>query len=137
MSTAQYRALGKQGKRQKYGAKAALRCEACGSSAIYGGACKSCGSDQVRRFDSRAEAKHWDQLRLQEKAGQITDLQCQVPFPIVINGETIGKYLADFTFRAAGELVVVDVKGHDTPLSRFKRKCVEAQYGQTVQIIRK
>lgn len=140
MSTADYRALaGKKGQRRnKYGAKAALRCEACGSSAIYGGICQACDSAAIRRFDSKAEAAHWDRLRVLEKAGTITELRCQVPFTIEVEGEVIGKYLADFTYRdPAGELVVEDVKGHDTALSRFKRRAVEAGHGVKVHIIRR
>jgi endonuclease I len=31
---------------------------------------------------------------------------------------------------------VIDVKGMDTPLSKFKRKCVKAQYGFDVEIVK-
>lgn len=137
MSAADFQALSKRKRGNKYHAKADFRCETCGSAAIFGGACKSCGSQQVRRFDSKAEASRYDRLRLLERAGQIRDLRCQVPFPIEINSQAIGKYVADFTYHnAAGELVVEDVKGTDTPLSRFKRKAVEAGHEITITVIR-
>lgn len=133
----QYRALPKARKPNKYKAKKTPRCLSCGSAAVYGGACSACGASAVHVFDSRAEAARYDELRLQEKAGAIRDLRCQPEFPIVIEGRQVGKYVGDFAYVAGGALVVEDVKGMDTPLSRFKRKCVEAQYGIQVEVVRR
>jgi hypothetical protein len=54
-------------------------------------------------FDSAKEARRYQQLRLEERAGHITDLKLQVPFPITAtrpNGErvVVAKYIADFTY---------------------------------------
>lgn len=142
MTPEQYRSIAtKRPKRNKYGAKASYRCMACGSSAIYASACQSCNTaGQVRRFDSMAEARRYDELRVMQLAGGITDLRCQVDFPISVEGESIGKYVADFSYQRQGALVVEDIKGGkatDTALSKFKRKAVKAQYGITVTVVRR
>lgn len=124
-------------RRNKYGAKRDYRCLPCGSAAIVGGLCKSCGKREPIAFDSRAEGRRYDELRLLENAGQITNLQRQVAYPIVVNGVTVGKYLADFVYQANGETVIEDVKGKDTALSKFKRKAVQAMTGIPVAIVRR
>ena len=49
-------------------------------------------------FDSKHEAKRFTELRLREMAGEIQDLQCQVPFEFIVNGYRIGGYKADFSY---------------------------------------
>ena len=80
-------------------------------------------------FDSKREAVRWGELRLLERAGQISDLQRQVRFPIAVNGHPIGLYVADFTYLAKGQRVVEDSKGVRTDLYRWKRKLVKAVHG--------
>lgn len=88
------------------------------------------------RFDSKGEANHWCRLQLLERAGRISELRRQVRFPIVVNNIVVGSYLADFAFKMDGVQHVQDFKGVDTPLSRFKRKCVEAQHAIRVEIVK-
>ena len=91
-------------------------------------------------FDSRKEAKRWEQLLLQEKAGAITDLQRQVEFELIpaqrepdgvgvrggkIKGKTIEhavKYVADFVYNENGNKIVEDTKGFRTKDYIIKRK---------------
>jgi hypothetical protein len=90
-------------------------------------------------FDSKREAAYYSELKIREKAGEITGLALQRPFPIIMGGEKIGKYVSDFAFidHSRGDrLRVIDVKGFDTPLSRFKRKCVEAFYQIKVEVVK-
>lgn len=90
-------------------------------------------------FDSKREAAYYSELKIREKAGEVSGVALQRPFPIIINGQSVGKFLSDFAFIDHAQddrLRVVDVKGYDTPLSRFKRKCVEAFYQIKVEIIR-
>ena len=90
-------------------------------------------------FDSRAEANYYQLLKEWERRGEISDVQLQVPFPLTAGkGMLIGTYRADFVFMdsASGERRVVDVKGFDTPLSKWKRKHVRAQYGVKVEIVK-
>lgn len=88
----------------------------------------ACEVDGIK-FPSKREARRWSQLKLLERAGEIYDLQRQVPYVITIKGDKIGTYYADFVYSRPGKgHTIEDAKGRDTPLSKFKRKCVEAKY---------
>lgn len=87
-------------------------------------------------FHSKREARRWQQLRILEKAKQITNLRRQVPYPIAIvnleTGElvTVSTYFADFVYdELAGHTVVEDSKGFRTDIYKLKKRLVEAQYG--------
>lgn len=81
-------------------------------------------------FDSKKEAKRYHELKLLERAGEITCLELQKDFPIEINGKKICKYLCDFHYldRATNKWVVEDVKGYKTPVYNLKKKLVEAYW---------
>lgn len=83
-----------------------------------------------RVFDSKAEADRYWQLKILQRVGRISELVCQPEFPITVNGVTVAKYVADFSYYdEAGKLIVEDVKSPVTarhPLYRLKRKLVEA-----------
>ena len=85
-------------------------------------------------FDSKREAAHYAVLKLRVKAKLISDLVVHLRYDLCVNGTKIGQYEADFTFIEDGRRKIVDVKGFDTPLSRWKRKHVAAQYGLMVEI---
>ena len=90
------------------------------------------------RFASRAEARRWDELRMLERAGEITDLTRQVAFPLHVEGSLIGRYVSDFRYYRDGQMVVEDVKGGgatQTDLFRWKAKHFRAQYGYDITII--
>lgn len=87
-------------------------------------------------FQSKREARRWQQLRILEAANQIFELRRQVPFPIVIvnldTGElvTVSTYYADFVYEPLeGGLVIEDAKGFRTETYKLKKRLVEAQYG--------
>ena len=75
-------------------------------------------------FDSRHEYNRWCELRLLERAGQITDLKRQVRFELVPKqeGERPVYYVADFVYSKGGQKVVEDAKGFKTPEYIIKRK---------------
>ena len=99
-------------------------------------------------FDSLKEYKRYRELRLLEKAGEITDLKRQVEFELIPaqfeevqtgeiykRGERKGepktkrvcleqsvKYIADFTYTENGKQVVEDTKGFRTTDYILKRK---------------
>lgn len=98
------------------------------------------------RFASMKEAKRYGELKLLEKAGEIHELHLQPAFDLWTSAgkawtqKPVGQYRADFAYcecRAAvhngccddGKQVVEDVKGFKTPLYKWKKKHVEAQYG--------
>jgi len=96
------------------------------------------------RFASKKEAKRYGELKLLEKASEIIGLELQPEFELwtstgkAHSPKPIGVYRADFRYVVPGyrpilDLVVVeDVKGFKTPLYRWKKKHVEAQYGITI-----
>jgi hypothetical protein len=82
-----------------------------------------------RKYDSKKEAQRHMQLVLLERAGFISQLQCQVTYlliPSMKKGD--GKmergiaYIADFTYMRNGVLVVEDSKGMRTKEYIIKRK---------------
>ena len=83
------------------------------------------------KFASKKEAKRYAELALVQKAGRIHNLTCQRPFTLAVNGATICKYLADFTYSEipSGRYVVEDVKGFRTPIYRLKAKLMLALHG--------
>lgn len=90
-------------------------------------------------FDSVHEMKVYrDHVKLNLNAGIYRDLQFQVPFELHApkpNGTLaiIGKYIADFVVKdSRGELVVIDAKGHATPLYKRSKKHFEAEYGMRI-----
>jgi len=100
------------------------------------------------KFDSKLEARRYEELKLMERAGAITDLKVHPKFklscgdkPILVKskGYPNGRratYTADFSYLRGDELVVEDTKGMDTSESRLRRAIVEAQYGIDVQRIK-
>lgn len=89
-------------------------------------------------FDSQAEARRYGELRLMEKAGEISGLEVHPVFPIEIQGRPVCKVILDFRYADKnGDVVYEDVKGQQTALSALKKKMVEAQYGIDVEIIRR
>lgn len=88
------------------------------------------------RFDSQKEADRYCDLRLLQRAGEIISIEPHPVYPIKIEGKPICKVILDFAYcDKYGALHVEDVKGKDTPVSRLKRKMVEAVYGFRVDII--
>lgn len=106
-------------------------------------------------FASQAEARYYGELKLRLKLGEIRHLTLQPRFALdVVRGDgrseptltTIGEYRGDFSFEECGgqswdepphRSIVAEVKGFKTALYKWKKKHVEAQYGITIQEIRR
>ena len=87
-------------------------------------------------FDSIKEANRWCELQLLERAKEISGLQRQVKFPIVVNDEKICDFILDFMYCHKSKRVVEDVKSPITaknPVYRLKKKLLKALYGIEVQ----
>lgn len=92
-------------------------------------------------YASRREQSRARQLRLLQRARQISDLQEQVPFQLIPpQRDALGQsvrpcsYIADFVYRdAEGRLVVEDAKGYPTPEYRIKKKLMLHVHGITVR----
>ncbi len=85
-------------------------------------------------FASKKEAKRYQELRLMEKAGEITCLAMQIGWPLAVNGVDICIYVCDFEYTDKdNKTVVEDVKGMKTPIYRLKKKLMLAIHGITVR----
>lgn len=90
-------------------------------------------------FDSKREARRWNELRMLERAGVISDLKRQIPFELVPSQrdpnthkvvERSVIYKADFVYRdKLGTMVVEDAKGMRTPAYVIKRKLMLMIHG--------
>ena len=81
---------------------------------------------KVYGFDSKKEKRRFDELKILQRIGEISDLKTQVPFELIPtqkgkDGKTLErpvKYIADFTYTDKnGKFVVEDVK---SPVTRTK-----------------
>ena len=90
------------------------------------------------RFASKLEGRYYSNLKLLERAGAVTAVVLQQPFVVTVNGMVICTYRCDFVFYDLKDqhTRAVDTKGVDTPVSKLKRKLVEAQYGITIELVR-
>ena len=89
-------------------------------------------------FDSRKESARYADLKLLQKAGEISDLTLQPKFDIVINGVKVCSYVADFSYTENGVKVVEDVKSEVTrklPTYRLKNKLMRAVHGIAIREI--
>lgn len=80
-------------------------------------------------FDSKRESKRWLDLCILLRAGQIKNLKRQVIFPLIVNGELLCKYKADFVYEDHGKRIVEDVKGVKTDIYRLKKKMMKTILG--------
>lgn len=81
------------------------------------------------KFQSKKEANRYRQLKQLVEYGEISELERQIRFPILINGVKMFTYVADFRYldKRVGS-VVEDVKGVVTDIYLLKKKIVEAVY---------
>lgn len=92
-------------------------------------------------FDSKKEATRYTELKLLQRAGEIFDLQRQVPFTLIPKQTRDGKvierpcvYKADFVYKDKdGTEVVEDTKGMRTKEYVIKRKLMLWQFGIEVK----
>lgn len=94
-------------------------------------------------FDSKREAAHYMDLRLLERAGKVNAINVHPRIDLHAHGadgvkRKIGQAELDFKYwdceRKGWRFV--DVKGMDLPLSQWKRKHIQAEYGISVEIVR-
>ena len=89
------------------------------------------------QFDSKREYLRYMDLKLMERAGEISDIKVHPKYPITIAGIEIRfcgsnrhmRYEGDFTYLRAGKQVIEDVKmqsGHRTGVYKLKRALMRA-----------
>ena len=84
-------------------------------------------------WDSSAEYNRWCELKLLERAGQISHLERQKEY-VLINKSIYGRkivYRADFVYEMDNKMVVEDVKSEatKTPLYKLKKRLLAERYG--------
>jgi len=93
-------------------------------------------------FDSKKEYARYQELKLLEKTGQISDLRRQVPFELiphqVVDGKVIEravKYIADFVYMEKGLIIVEDVKSDATrtDVYKIKKKLMLSVHGMRIR----
>lgn len=94
------------------------------------------------KFDSVLEANRYQELKLLQRAKQISNLRLQVPFLLQEgfkkNGKTYQaiKYIADFVYEENGQTIVEDTKGMKTETFKIKQKLFEYKYPElSIKII--
>lgn len=91
------------------------------------------------KFDSKREAAYYETLLLREKAGEINNLQRQVPFSLTTTGQDgmaveVAEYIADFVYFELGTgMHVLDAKGHKTRMYALKKKWLYLQSGIEIE----
>lgn len=105
------------------------------------------------KFDSKKEARRWEELKTLEHAKVIKNLERQVRFELIpaqrepdqigarggkIPGKVIERkveYIADFVYEMDGEKIVEDTKGMKTPEYIIKRKLMLWRYAIRIREI--
>lgn len=92
-----------------------------------------------KKFDSMKEYRRYIQLMDMQNRAEIVGLECQKVFSIVVNGQLICKYIADFVYdkyndsrKLSQTRVVEDVKSEITRKKRdyrLKNKLMRAVHG--------
>ncbi|ASB52578.1 DUF1064 domain-containing protein [Bacillus velezensis] len=93
-------------------------------------------------FDSRAEAKYYEQLKWYKAFKQIKDFKLQPRFLLQEafkkNGKTFRKieYIADFeVHNLDGSIEIIDIKGVETKEFAIKRKLYERLYEMPLKVL--
>lgn len=77
------------------------------------------------RFDSKKEARYYEQLLIRVDAGEVSYFLMQVPLRLPGGS----KYVVDFQVHlATGAVEYIDVKGRETQVFRLKKREIEHQY---------
>ncbi len=80
-------------------------------------------------FHSDKECQRYRELRANLRAGIIKELRLQPKFPLIVNGQKVCTYIADFSYQDLdGKPVIEDVKGARTALFIVKSNLFHACY---------
>jgi hypothetical protein len=80
-------------------------------------------------FASKKEAARYQELKYLTMLGIVKDLKLQPQYHIIVRGEHICDYRADFQYMEKDALVIEDVKGFKTNEYKLKKKLMHACYG--------
>lgn len=86
-----------------------------------------------KSFDSTSEGNYYAELKLQERAGLIKGIDCQVKEELWAYGKHICDYKVDFlVYHLDGSLEFIEHKGQPTPDWRIKWKFLLAKYDKEI-----
>jgi len=90
------------------------------------------------KFDSKVEARRYQELRWMECSGAIHDLELQpkYDFPIKYASNRKVTYTADFKYTLGSDTIVEDVKGVGTAAGKLKWALMKYFHGIEVQIVK-
>ena len=85
------------------------------------------------KFDSKKEAKRYQELKLLEHSKAISNLRLQVPYTLIDkskHGRAI-KYIADFVYydNSLKNEIVEDTKGYRTDVYKLKKRLMAEVHG--------
>lgn len=89
-------------------------------------------------FDSAKERRRYRELKLLERAKQITALRVHPVIPLRVNGIVVCEMELDFDYNRGDEMVAEDVKGSKSTITRLyqvKKNLLRAIYGIEVKEI--
>jgi hypothetical protein len=105
---------------------------------------RKCTVDGIQ-FDSRKEARRYEELKMLARAGAITSIELQPEFLLTVGelwrhpGRLVfcGRFRADFRYvdLVSGEVVIEDAKSPATKTTayRLRKRLVEAIHGVTIR----
>jgi len=90
-------------------------------------------------FASKKEMLRYADLKMLQKAKEISDLQLQPKFPVLLNEQLLCTYTADFSYTTKeGKAVIEELKSTGTAKDaayRLRKKAAEIYYGMKVNVI--
>lgn len=91
-------------------------------------------------FASKREAQRYSELKMLEKAGEISNLELQKRFELIpsqrIDGKVVERpcyYVCDFAYYEGGKQVIEDAKGMKTEVYKIKKKLMLYKYGIAIK----
>lgn len=78
------------------------------------------------KFDSLSEARRYSKLVYLFNIGQISEVELQPVFKVVISKKHVFTYKADFRYLYQNKIFVDDEKGNLTPVFKLKLKIIKA-----------
>tara|TARA_R110000851_G_scaffold327364_1_gene496780 strand:+ start:384 stop:707 length:324 start_codon:yes stop_codon:yes gene_type:complete len=86
-------------------------------------------------FDSKKEARRYQDLKLLQMGNVISNLEIQPVIPLMVNGTKIGRYTGDFKYIENGKEIIEDVKSTATKTRDYMlRKKILATYNPPIFI---
>ena len=90
------------------------------------------------KFASIREHREYCTLKLRQRSGHISRLECHPTFKLIVDGVLIGKFTPDFKFIENGKPRIIEVKSPATAKEtafRLRKKLFEALYKIPVEVV--